>query len=339
MTSEATLGLVLAGGLARRMGGGDKALLRIGEATILERVLDRLTPQCSGVILNANGDPGRFAFTHLPVVADDVPGFAGPLAGILAGLDWAATHAPSVAWIASVPGDCPFLPRDMVARLHAEGAPPAAYVPKFFTAHEWRTVRVLADSPRGLRHGAQVLLHTGTAEVTARAIVLAGAIRFCAPRFGELALAAGGVSHGPARSNRRAANFRPKSPGQALRRKEWLLLLRDPWLMSQSLMQLLYLLPPFFLLSRMFYGEGNGAALLVPVLIMAAGQLAGGLAWLAISGEDAPDLIATAPVTASSDAGRFEPLAAYAAHSVNVGRIRFPPALTRCPATSPKKRS
>src|SRR5258705_13050330 len=69
--------------------------------------------------------------------------------------------------------------------------------------------------------------------------------------------------------------------------------------MSQSLMQLLYLLPPFFLLSRMFYGEGNGAALLVPVLIMAAGQLAGGLAWLAISGEDAPDLIATAPVPAA----------------------------------------
>ena len=121
-TYPATLGLVLAGGLARRMGGGDKALLRIGDATILERVLDRLTPQCSGVILNANGDPGRFAFTRLPVVADDVPGFAGPLAGILAGLDWAATHAPGVSWIASVPGDCPFLPRDMVARLHAARA-------------------------------------------------------------------------------------------------------------------------------------------------------------------------------------------------------------------------
>ena len=121
-TYPATLGLVLAGGLARRMGGGDKALLRIGDATILERVLDRLTPQCNGVILNANGDPGRFAFTRLPVVADDVPGFAGPLAGILAGLDWAATHAPSVAWVASVPGDCPFLPRDMVARLHAARA-------------------------------------------------------------------------------------------------------------------------------------------------------------------------------------------------------------------------
>src|SRR5579871_2954900 len=114
-----TLGLVLAGGLARRMGGGDKALLRIGTATILERVLDRLAPQCARIILNANGDPGRFGFTQLPVVADEVPDFAGPLAGVLAGLDWAAAHAPDTAWIASVPGDCPFLPEDVVARLHA----------------------------------------------------------------------------------------------------------------------------------------------------------------------------------------------------------------------------
>jgi ABC-2 type transport system permease protein len=135
--------------------------------------------------------------------------------------------------------------------------------------------------------------------VAAGAIVLAAAIRFCAPRFGELALAAAGVSHSRASPSRRATKFRPRSPGQALRRKEWVLLLRDPWLMSQSLMQLLYLLPPFFLLSRSFYGSGGGIALLVPVLIMAAGQLAGGLAWLAISGEDAPDLIASAPVTAA----------------------------------------
>lgn len=117
-----TLGLVLAGGLARRMGGGDKALLRIGGVTILDRVLDRLRPQCSGIILNANGDPGRFAPTGLPVVADDVPGFAGPLAGILAGLDWAAAHAPDIGWVGSVPGDCPFLPRDLVARLHTARA-------------------------------------------------------------------------------------------------------------------------------------------------------------------------------------------------------------------------
>jgi molybdenum cofactor guanylyltransferase len=120
MTTEAlaTCGLVLAGGLARRMGGGDKAMIRIGRETILERALGRLAPQCAGIIINANGDPARFARFGLPVVADDVAGFAGPLAGILAGLDWLAANAPAVAWLASVPGDCPFLPRDLVTRLH-----------------------------------------------------------------------------------------------------------------------------------------------------------------------------------------------------------------------------
>jgi molybdopterin-guanine dinucleotide biosynthesis protein A len=121
MTTEAppTLGLVLAGGLARRMGGGDKTLLEIGGEAIIDRVLARFRPQCSEVILNANGDPARFARLGLPVVADDVPGFAGPLAGILTGLDWAAEHKPEIEWLASVPGDCPFLPRDLVTRLHA----------------------------------------------------------------------------------------------------------------------------------------------------------------------------------------------------------------------------
>ena len=118
MSATPTLGLVLAGGLARRMGGGDKPLTRIGGATILSRLLERLKPQCQRLILNANGDPARFADTGLPVIPDDVPDFAGPLAGILAGLDWAAAHAPEVAYVASVPGDCPFLPRDLVTRLH-----------------------------------------------------------------------------------------------------------------------------------------------------------------------------------------------------------------------------
>jgi molybdopterin-guanine dinucleotide biosynthesis protein A len=119
MIRPPTLGMVLAGGLARRMGGGDKARIRIGGKTILARVLARLTPQCSSVILNANGDPARFADTGLPVVPDTVPDFAGPLAGILAGLDWAAAHAPEIADVVSVPGDCPFLPRDLVPRLLA----------------------------------------------------------------------------------------------------------------------------------------------------------------------------------------------------------------------------
>lgn len=129
------------------------------------------------------------------------------------------------------------------------------------------------------------------------AIILAAAIYFCARRFATLALATSAVSAGPARVRRQRSGFRPKSPAQALRGKEWVLLQRDPWLISQSLMQLLYLLPAFYLLSRSLYGGGDGARLLVPVLTMAAGQLAGGLAWLAISGEDAPDLIGSAPVT------------------------------------------
>ena len=122
MTTEPVLGLVLAGGLARRMGGGDKPLRSIAGMTILDRVLARLKPQCDPIILNANGDPARFAATGLLVVPDDVPGFAGPLAGILAGLDWAAEHAPGKEWIASVPGDCPFLPKDLVAQLAAARA-------------------------------------------------------------------------------------------------------------------------------------------------------------------------------------------------------------------------
>src|SRR5690349_24606830 len=87
-------GVLLAGGLARRMGGGDKPMRTISGRTILERVIARLSPQCSGLILNANGDPARFASFGLQVVADDVPGFPGPLAGILAALDWTAANRP-----------------------------------------------------------------------------------------------------------------------------------------------------------------------------------------------------------------------------------------------------
>jgi molybdopterin-guanine dinucleotide biosynthesis protein A len=118
VTTPPTLGLLLAGGLARRMGGGDKARITIGGASILQRVLTCLTPQCSRIIINANGDLARFADTGLPVIADGVPDFAGPLAGILAGLDWAAANAPAIEWLVSVPGDCPFLPKDLVTRLH-----------------------------------------------------------------------------------------------------------------------------------------------------------------------------------------------------------------------------
>lgn len=112
-----TLGVLLAGGLARRMGGGDKPMKTIGGLTILERVIARLAPQCDGLILNANGDPARFASFGLPVVADTIEGFAGPLAGVLTALDWAALHRPDVEWVLSAATDCPFLPRDLVSRL------------------------------------------------------------------------------------------------------------------------------------------------------------------------------------------------------------------------------
>jgi molybdopterin-guanine dinucleotide biosynthesis protein A len=112
------VGVLLAGGLARRMGGGDKPMRPIGGRVILERVITRLKPQCGELILNANGDPARFAGFELPVIADNVQNFPGPLAGILAALDWTAVHRPGASLLFSAAADCPFLPRDLVARLH-----------------------------------------------------------------------------------------------------------------------------------------------------------------------------------------------------------------------------
>jgi molybdopterin-guanine dinucleotide biosynthesis protein A len=111
-------GVLLAGGLARRMGGGDKPMRTIGGRTILDRVIARLAPQCDGLILNANGDPARFAAFGVPVIADGVADFPGPLAGILAALDWAAANRPDVRFVLSAAADCPFLPRDLVVRLY-----------------------------------------------------------------------------------------------------------------------------------------------------------------------------------------------------------------------------
>src|SRR5207302_10844533 len=113
-----TVGVLLAGGLARRMGGGDKPMRTIGGRTILERVIARLKPQCDGLILNANGDPAPFAAFGLPVIPDSIADFPGPLAGILAALDWVAANQPEISWVLSAAADCPFLPRDLVARLH-----------------------------------------------------------------------------------------------------------------------------------------------------------------------------------------------------------------------------
>lgn len=112
-------GVLLAGGLGRRMGGGDKCLRSLAGRPILGHVIERVRPQVGPLVLNANGEPGRFAEFGLPVAPDVVEGFAGPLAGILTGLEWMVEHAPGCAWLASFATDAPFLPRDLVARLRS----------------------------------------------------------------------------------------------------------------------------------------------------------------------------------------------------------------------------
>ena len=115
--ADGIAGVLLAGGLSRRMGGGDKCLRPIGGRAILEHIVERVRPQVMHLVLNANGDPSRFDAFGLPVVGDSVEGFAGPLAGVLSGLEWTRRHAPGCGWLASFPADSPFLPRDLVKRL------------------------------------------------------------------------------------------------------------------------------------------------------------------------------------------------------------------------------
>ena len=118
MSGGDTFGVILAGGLSRRMGGGDKPLHPLGGRPMLAHVIERLAPQCAGLAINANGDPARFAEFGLPVWPDPVPGNPGPLAGILAALE-----SSPLPWVVTVTGDAPFLPPDLVERLHGAGAP------------------------------------------------------------------------------------------------------------------------------------------------------------------------------------------------------------------------
>lgn len=112
-----TIAVLLAGGLARRMGGGDKCMVELAGQTLLTHVIARMIPQVQKLVINANGDPSRFGEYGLPVIADTVDGFAGPLAGVLAGLEWIAIHAPDTTHMISVPTDTPFLPTDLATRL------------------------------------------------------------------------------------------------------------------------------------------------------------------------------------------------------------------------------
>lgn len=124
--TDGVVGLLLAGGLARRMGGGDKPLRELNGRPLLDHVVERARPQVQTLILNANGNAERFSAFGLPVVADVVEGFAGPLAGVLTGLEWMADHAPDAVWMASFATDAPFFPANMVAemreRAEASGA-------------------------------------------------------------------------------------------------------------------------------------------------------------------------------------------------------------------------
>jgi len=114
---ENVCGILLAGGQSRRMGGGDKCLAELGGKTLLQRSIDVAVPQVSQLVLNTNSDPGQFVSYGLPIVRDVVGGFAGPLAGVLTGMEWARENAPACEWLASFACDAPFVPPDLVALL------------------------------------------------------------------------------------------------------------------------------------------------------------------------------------------------------------------------------
>lgn len=158
-----TLGCILGGGLARRMGGGDKPLRLLGGRPMLDHALARLAPQVAAVVLNANGDPARFAAYGLPVVTDSLPDHPGPLAGILAALEWCAAHRPELDWVVSIPGDAPFIPEDLVARLHAVRA--AAGVPLACARSDGQTHPPVGLWPVGLQAELRAALLVGERKI------------------------------------------------------------------------------------------------------------------------------------------------------------------------------
>jgi molybdopterin-guanine dinucleotide biosynthesis protein A len=160
-----TLGAVLAGGLARRMGGGDKPLRLLAGRSLLRHVLDRVSPQVAAVVLNANGDPRRFAEYGLPVVPDGVPDNPGPLAGVLAALDWAAEHRSDLLWVLTAPGDCPFLPFDLAERLHAAREAADRASPLACAATEGRTHPPIGIWPVALRSALREALGAGERKI------------------------------------------------------------------------------------------------------------------------------------------------------------------------------
>lgn len=158
-----TLAVVLAGGLARRMGGGDKPLRTVAGRPLLDHLLERLRPQVAGIVLNANGDPARFAAYGLRVIADTLPDHPGPLAGILAALDHAAAQHPDLPWVLSVTGDSPFIPADLAAGLHA--AREAAGVPLACARSGGQTHPPIGLWPVALRDALRAALLAGERKI------------------------------------------------------------------------------------------------------------------------------------------------------------------------------
>ena len=157
---ERPVAAILAGGLARRMGGGDKPLRHLAGRALLAHTIDRLEPQCAPILLNANGDPARFSSFGLTVLADPIPDHPGPLAGILAALEWASDHWPADAFMLIVPGDCPFLPDDLALRLKA--------------AAEERNTSIALASSGGRRHPVVGLWRVGLAGALRAALIEEG---------------------------------------------------------------------------------------------------------------------------------------------------------------------
>ena len=156
-----TVGVILAGGRATRMGGGDKGALMLGGQSLLARCIARLAPQVDGAVLNANGDPARFAGYGLPVVADSVPGFVGPLAGVLAGMDWATQHGADA--VVSAAADTPFFPEDLVTRLRAAGPLALAATPD--PVRKLNRHPTFGLWPVALREDLRAALHGGLRKV------------------------------------------------------------------------------------------------------------------------------------------------------------------------------
>ncbi|GGF84023.1 molybdenum cofactor guanylyltransferase [Azorhizobium oxalatiphilum] len=158
-----TFGLILAGGLGRRMGGVDKALVPLAGRPLLAHVQARLAPQVERLLLSANGDPARFAAFGLTVLPDTLPDYPGPLAGVLAGMEAVARLAPEVEWLVSTPADSPLIPLDLVAQLHRERAITGA--PMAHAASGDRTHPVVALWPIKLRHALNAYLAAGERRV------------------------------------------------------------------------------------------------------------------------------------------------------------------------------